>query len=310
MNAGEIAVCTTTFYPKWEPGPANIRQLLNGDRADVESKMRGDLALKTLKAVLRNGYRLVLVDGADGSAFQETLKKKDIPFMQETAHGMSPSRVQAFDAAYDDPHIQAVTWTEPEKVGMVEEIERCAEPVLNGEAAVVIPARTEVGWQSLPSYQRRSEEKGNRFFNHQLHKAHILPETKKLDMYFGTRVYSARQAYRAQLREILHRRYSFNEDPRKPLHAEVNPGAYSEATFFPPVAGLHEGVTVLSVPTNFVYPQQQCMLEEYPPFAEGPNGYNKKRDRQLIDISTGLVHYLRLIGVIPGASCLERRLDS
>ncbi len=307
MNPRQIAVCTTTFYPSWQPGFVDTEQLLKkGDRAVAESKIRGDLALETVHAILRKGYALALVDGANGSAFQQALTEQGIPFAEEAARGMSASRRQAFDMAYGDPNIQAVVWMEPEKVGMVEEIEHCAEPILCDKAAIVIPGRTEAGWGSLPTYQRDSEREGDRVFNDKLHRAGLLPKTEELDVYFGPRIYSAKEGCRAQLLDILHRRYSFTKRPEVPLHAVVNPGSYSEATFFPPVAALQEGLVVQSVPTNFVYPEQQRILEEHPPFAEGQNGYRTKRKAQLVGILTELVNYLRSIGRMTGDSRLER----
>lgn len=308
MEAKEIAICTTTFYKQWFPGHADVQKLLAGDRAAAEGKIRGDLALETVQAVLQKGYKLVLIDGAAGSAFQEELARLGIPFQQERARGMSASRVQAFDEAYGDPTVRAVVWMEPEKVGMVEDIEKCAQPVIDGKAAIVVPGRSDAGWNSLPSYQRESERNGDRVFNDKLHRTGLLPEEQELDMYFGPRVYSALREYRSQLIGILHRHYSFTKKDTVPLHAAVNPGAYSEATFFPPVAALHEGLPVQGVQTGFAYPEQQRLLEEHPAFAEGENGYRGKRRAQLTGILTELVYYLRSIGRISGDSKRIERL--
>jgi hypothetical protein len=307
MNPERITVCTTTFYPQWKPHPADVEQMLeSGDKVEAEHKIRGDLALETALAVLRKGFRLVLIDGGKGSAFRDALAERGIPFTEEAARGMSASRRQAFEIAYADPAVDAVAWIEPEKVGMVEEMERCVEPVLTDEAAIVIPARTDAGWDSLPAYQRGSEREGNRVFNDKLHRAGLLPNADTLDMYFGPRIYSARKHHRSQLQEILRRRYTFDKHAGVPLHAAVNPGAYAEATFFPPVAALHEGLPVRSVPTGFAYPEQQRKLEEHTPFAEGKDGYQAKRRTQLVGILTELVNYLRFIGRTSGDSRLDR----
>ncbi len=297
MTPSRIAVCTTTMYPKWVPGEADFDALLAaGDRAAAESKIRGDLALETAMAVQRAGYRLVLVDGAKDGVFQAELARRGIPFHQEAGRGMSASRRQAFTAAYEDPDTRAVVWMEPEKVGMVGEIGHSAEPVLDGSAAMVIPARTQAGWDSLPGYQRESEAQANTVFNDKLRRAGLLQEGEAdLDLYFGNRVMSALGKLRGRLQEILGRRYAFEKRSAVPLHAAVNPGAYSEATFFPPVAALAEGLTVRSVDTAFAYPELQRRLEEHPGFADGDQGYRAKRRTQQVGILTEFVHYLRAI---------------
>ena len=122
----------------------------------------------------------------------------------------------------------------------------------------------------------------------------------------GPRILSATAAYRAQLQDILHRQYTFKKRADIPFHAVVNPGAYAEATFFPPIAALDVGLPVKGVATNFCYPEQQQLLEEHPPFAEGPSGYRTKRKAQLAGILTELVHYLKSIGRLKGSSRLEK----
>lgn len=307
MQNSSIAVCTATFYPKWFPGNADHQELLEcGDRALAESKIRGDLALETVQAILRKGYFLSLVDGAKGSAFQEELAKQEIAYHQEAARGMSASRIQAFDNAYDNAAVKAVHWIEPEKVLMVDEIEHVSQPLLEGNAAMIIPARASEGWNSLPNYQKSSEEKGNRVYNEKLRLAGLLSESELLDVYFGPRAFSAIDAYRDAMREILHQKFTFNKRADIPLHTAVNPGAYSEATFFPPIAALHRGLRVKSIDTRFVYPEKQRILEEHPAFALGQNGYAMKRSAQLVGILTEEVNYLRRIGRLRGQSRLER----
>ncbi len=289
-----IAVCTTTFYPKWHPGDTDVQQLIDsGDRATAESKIRGDLALELIEAVLRAGYHLVLVDGAKDSQFQQELTRRGIHFDQERQRGMSAARVQAFDAAYALEGVEAVVWTEPEKVRIVNYLETLTASVLAGNAAIVIPSRTEAGWESMPSYQRDSEQKANGVFNDKLHRAGLLPDDVMLDMYFGPRVYSALTEYREVMLRLLHQQYAFDRKETIPLHGTVDPSAYSQATFFPPVAALHERLPVQDVPVDFTYPASQRVLEEHQPFVEGQNGYGEKRKRQQVGILTELVHLLR-----------------
>lgn len=59
-------MATTTFYPSWEPGPS--------DANASADKVRGDLALKTIKAAADNGYQIAVVDGGSSPAFLEAVK--------------------------------------------------------------------------------------------------------------------------------------------------------------------------------------------------------------------------------------------
>lgn len=307
-NPERVAVCTTTFYPKWTPGVADVDALLErGDRAVAESKIRGDLALETAQEVLRAGYQLILVDGGEeDSAFQRELQERNIPFMLEQQRGMSASRRQTFQAAYEKPEIDVVTWMEPEKVGMIGEIDALASTMMEGDMGVIIPARGQEGWNSMPSYQRESEMQANAVFNDKLDRSSLhSPEMGALDMYFGPRLYNFSEGFRERMWDILQRRYAFEKNPRIPLHQVVNPGGYSEATFFPPVAAMDEGLLVESLPTGFVYPEAQRKLEEHPPFVEGENGYRAKRQKQSVGILTELVYYLRGMGSLGGVKRLE-----
>lgn len=308
IDPQSIAVCTTTFYKDWFEGNADKYQLLrNEDQKLAEGKIRGDIALETAQSILRSGYQLILVDGAKGSAFQKELKRLGIPFMQEKGKGMSASRVQAFNEAFSRPKIQVCGWMEPEKACLVEEIDKCAAPILSGETQIVIPERQERGWGSLPGYQRDSERKGNEIYNDKLHRSGLLPKEESLDVYFGPRFYSAMEPFRDLMRQILNSQYSFDKNDNIPLHATVNPGAYSEATFFPIPAALNNGLAVKSVPVDFAYIGIQKRLEECPAFANGPNGYIKKRSVQQTGILTEHVNYLRSIGRLSGNNRLRRK---
>lgn len=307
IDPNSIAVCTTTFYPKWFMERDTVPSLLaKGDRGLAEHKIRGELAMQTATDVLRQGYQLILVDGAQGSDFQRAMAATDIPFIQEEGRGMSASRRQAFNEAYSRPDVQACVWIEPEKTDMVNHIPECVAPILSSDTEMVVPARKEQGWDSLPTYQGVSEMFGNRIFNEKLHRSGLLPEEEELDVYFGPRVYSAKESVRETMLELINRQYSFDKK-NDDVHAAVNPGSYSEATFFPVAAALNEDLSVKSVPVNFKYPFDQKTLEEFPAFAEGENGYAQKRKRQLTGILTELVNYLRSIGKLSGKNRLNRK---
>lgn len=287
-----IAVCTTTFYPKWFGGTARVDELcVQGDRSIAESKVRGDLALETATAVLRAGYRLILINEG-GNEFQAELKRRGIPFIQSEA-GMSGKRRQAFQEAINDPAIDAYVWTEPEKVDLIASIPQMVEPILQDRAAIVVPQRIDM--ENYPAYQRQSEKKANAQFNQKLHTADLLPTEESLDMYIGPRAFSARAPFRSELFDILMRKYSLTGKNEK-KHSKINPENYSNAIYFPVVAALNEGLPIASVPISFRYPDSQRLLEEYPAFVDGPGGYKEKRELQYGGILGELVYYLRYIG--------------
>ena len=237
MSNSPIAVCSTTWYPEWVPGKRDFEAILHsGDPRYVHSIVRGDIALETLSEVIRAGLTLCLVDGGEeGSAFQKALIERSIPFEQQEERGMGPSRRQAFNAALEREDSEAIVWLDPEKCDLVKEIEASAQPVLTGEAAMVVIERKQQGWDTLPGYQRESERKGNEIFCHNLHEASLLDYDRTMDVFFGGRVYSATQQYRQQMKKILNARYGFKN--RNGTESEaIQPDTYSVPLFFPLLA--------------------------------------------------------------------------
>src|SRR3989344_2598922 len=292
MDAEHIAICTTTLYPEWFEGEANLEELLKSkDRACAESKIRGDLALQTMEAALRNKYKLIVIDSS-GGAFEGELRRRNIPFTTSTG-GMSEKRREAFTQALGDENIEALVWTEPEKVDLIRSVPSIIAPIEDESAAIVVPSRNET-YNNYPKYQTSSEIKANKQFNDKLHRAKLLAEDTNLDMFIGPRVFSARPKFRETIANILNRKYVL--DSKKAQHGNTDPERYSDAIYFPVVAALDQHLPVTSVPIDFRYPDSQRTLEEHTPFIESAGGYREKRKSQYTGILAELVYYLRSIG--------------
>lgn len=80
----------------------------------------------------------------------------------EVDHGMSASRQQGFRIAQTFPE-PVNEWIEPQKVGMAQRLclEPTVTPILEGRAALVIPARDEEGFATLNQYQADVERESN-----------------------------------------------------------------------------------------------------------------------------------------------------
>lgn len=277
-NPETIAVCTTTFYPKWYAGPV---------QEPTSDKIRGDLALQTLNVAKNRGHQLSVVDGGSSPAFQEALRSQGIDFEMERVRGMSPSRRQAFAKAEELPGVEVIAWTEPEKFSFLNDdcLALAAEPVLKGEVDIAIPARTEEGFASYPEFQAASEHRANRQMNSILRSRKLLKENEPdLDLFFGTRVF----ANRPEVRELFQKQYAFDARKGSELHEKVKPEQYSDATFFPVTNALEQGLRVKSVTVPYRHPAEQTAIEQNNPV------FDAKRNSQRRGIVTELIHLLRL----------------
>lgn len=160
-----VVVATSTFY----------------QRAD---ETRAKLALRTAEEARREGYSLVAVDGGSSEEFIKELDTQAVVLRQETK-GMGPGRRQALNAARQiargtNGDHWAVVWMEPEKWPFVADIAVAAAPVLDNEADLVVPERSQAGWESYPPEQKYSEQIGNLAFWYLT--GHYL------DIFFGPKV--------------------------------------------------------------------------------------------------------------------------
>jgi hypothetical protein len=255
-----VVVTTGTFYPAWYAGETN-------DPVNDVDKVRGDLALELLSSAKNANYQIVVIDGGSSKDFLNALKDKNIPYTEQSTKGMSPGRQQGFKIASDLKNAEAIVWVEPEKVSFVRDcLMKSVEPVLNGEADLVVPARDEEAWSTYPDYQRKSEQRANQHWNAVLHAGINVPEIHNYDSFFGPRVF---RNHPKVLEHFLHE--ANLQDTRKmkdTFEKVINPKRYSDATFFPVATALRDGLRVQSVTVPYKHPNEQVRTEsDSPEFA-------------------------------------------
>lgn len=246
MFRKRISVVTTTFYE-------NIGQT------------RFHLACQTVGNAAACGYYVTIVDGSvrrDAVTSEETSHaeiQQAFRWAGGTVQRQAPgtktgaSRRQAFGAA---PEADVHVWTEPEKTDLIRHVPAIIKPILDGEADIVVPKRTERSFDSYPKYQVDSEQLANTVF------AEVtgLP----LDVMFGPVAFSDKFT-----------RYFVNCDPTDYGGAD---------TYIQQIAlmvALSKGARVRSVEIDFFYPSVQYAEED------GNEEMVKKRKSQFHALTEG-----------------------
>lgn len=265
-----IGIATGTFYPQF------------GFSSSMDA-LRGELALSMLTCAHKR-HALVVVDGGSDSAFLGALKDRGIPTVAQAAKGISRARQQGYDALFLNPVINAFVTLEPEKTSFIHHgcVTAAADPILKGEADIVIPARSEEGWESLPPFQRESEQSANAAYSGILRKIGWW-KGPDLDLFFGPRLFG-RSAY-----HFFTRWHEFQPDPLIDSQADMDPSGYSDALFFPLVYALASKMRIVQVEVPYVHPMVQTAVET------GNEEMDQKRKRQREMILNELDELLRLI---------------
>lgn len=242
MDNERIAIATSTFYnPK-----------------DEIDRSRMNLAINTVREARDLGYQVVVVDGGSSNEFLDQLSRFGAHIEMEKERGMGKGRRQAIAIASDLGEI--VSWTEPEKQPYISQIQKVVQPILTGEANIVIPARKSL--ESYPTSQQHAENFGNSFF-YEL-------TGHKLDVWIGPRVFG---------REDTHYFTDYNGEY----------GDKWDSIFIPVLNAIHDGRKVIGKEIDYVHPVDQKRLEE------GNVKYTIKRLDQLNNLVTSMrAHWDRL----------------
>lgn len=296
LHPEEVAIVTTTFYPGWYPGDASPEP-----SAD---KIRGDLALESIRIATEKGYKVVVVDGHVNESFVDALNSLGVTPHDEEEQTMSGARQQGFREAATLSGVKVITWTEPEKVSIIQDcVAEGVQPILDGEADVVVPKRDEAAFATYPDYQVDDEKLSNKRWNKALRSAGLLQEDDEdLDAWFGPRFIRNDP----ELIKLFCDSYEFeprlDEPTSEPIALDklVKPELWANATFLPIVAALEEGYKVKSVAVNYRHPSEQTTLEQDSP------EYQRKRAVQRRNIIASTVHFLRLIQNTDGAKQLRK----
>lgn len=244
-----VAIATTTFYKDWLPSQSATS--MNADQ------IRGDLAIEAIKVAVEKGYQLAVVDGGSSAAFKDALSVLGIRVIDQEEKGMSASRRQVFQEAAILRGVDAICWTEPEKISMVENLGKAVKPILEGRADIVVPTRTAESYKTYPEQQVKSEQKANHLFSEVLRLTGLLPiDNPDLDTFFGPRVFRNEP----EIVQLFTRQYQLKDDSR--LSTIVKPDSYLNSTFFPIILALEEKKRVMSVSIDYHHPQSQTNFEK------------------------------------------------
>lgn len=278
LNPHRVIVTTGTMYSAWYEGPVK-------DHKEDNDKVRGDLALQTLAAAKKKGYQLVVIDGGSCAPFLEAIEELEVSCTSQKSSGMSNGRQQGFQAASELDGAEIIVWVEPEKVSFIEDgLDACIAAIDAG-TDIVIPKRDEDAWQSYPKYQQESEQRANKHWNTVLSTGISSRKGQPgFDVFFGPRVFKCTPRI---LKHFL--RNHDLQDSRlmsDRFMQAIDPGRYSNATFFPIATALQDGLDVRGVTVSYNHPQAQVVLES------DNKQFNEKRVKQRRDIVGGLVRLL------------------
>ncbi len=277
FNPKKIAFALITYYPKWHKG--KLRSISN------THKIRGDLALEFIKKASGLGYQLVVVDGRSSRSFRLELKNfPDIKLVKRRGYKRSPAKRQAFINASGLPEVKVIIASEPEKISLIDSVQTISQPILDGDADIVIPKRKQKLFEeTYPDYMYQSETEGNFIYNRLL-KSHKLlkKDGEDLDAMFGPRVLSNTP----KVLSLFLKKYplSFSQTNSD----FFDPEEYSNAQFFPIVYALKKKLRIVGVEIPFVYPKLQKENE-----TRGQRIlFEEKRKAQKLGILLELMHLL------------------
>lgn len=137
---GQAVIATMTFYRS-------------------VGEIRAQLAMKTVLEALYHHYPLVIVDGGSPPMLLGMMREQGADVHPQQGSGIGPAHRQLFELASERAGDDgAICWVEAEKWPLVAELWKATSPVLNGEADLVLPCRTDEAWASYPPEQQLQEK--------------------------------------------------------------------------------------------------------------------------------------------------------
>jgi hypothetical protein len=284
INPHEVGIASTTFYPGWYPSEA-------GENPSAD-KVRGDIALATFSEAHGKGYQTVIVDGGSSSGFLDALGETGVAIEAERDRGMSASRRQAFEAVSSLEGVNVICWTEPEKVSIVKDcIPYALQPILSGEADIVVPRRDDESFATYPDYQVEFETTSNHLWNNILRRHGLLPEdAQDLDAWIGPRFFKNDP----DIVKLFVDKYEFIYDVQSGLKKDA-PELWPNALFLPIVAALKQGYRVVGVNVPYRHPAEQTAFEQ------DNDTFRQKRAYQQENILKTTVHFVRYLEENPAS---------
>lgn len=282
-----IAIGLSTFYPKWYKG--NLRSIKHTD------KIRGDLALEFVQIAKKAEYQIVVSDGKSSKTFKKVITSiSGINIIMRRVVGLSPSKRRIIKKASKLSNVKVIVLCEPEKVSLIDSINRIVQPLLTGEADIIIPKRQEDLFKlTYPNYQDESETEANILYNENLKLYGLLPsQGEELDLFFGPRAFINER----KIVSLFLKKYVVGKKEDE-IYLYLGPEGYSNTLFFPLIEALKRKFLVKSVTVPFSYPKLQKENEE-----KGERDlFITKRKNQRMGILIELLHFLQYLRNKPGS---------
>lgn len=286
LSIAHRVVAATNFFYK------NFNSLKGGQLRDVSDTdgTRGDLALQSLERAISQGVHVVAADGGSSADFLSALNRFEtsglLTLVNSTKPGRGPQRKAAFEVAGKLLNKQAIVYFQPEKVSLMNHLAEITHPILDGDADIVVPARTsELFEQTFPGYMRDSELNVNRTYNWLMQCAKLLPKNEKLDWFFGPVVFKNDP----EIVSYFLKEYRLKSPIRSRVGAQPDPELHSNSHYFPIIEALFRKKRVVSVEIPFVYPQTQKDNETSP---EKIEGFKKRRKLDASAYRLEALHFL------------------
>lgn len=255
-----ISLATATFYPSWP-----------SDRSD---KVRGDLAIETLKEIKKMGLAIYISDGGSSESFLSKISSLGYKIYKQKNGGLSAGRRQTLTQASLKKDSLAIVLFELEKVSFIKDsLIKSVQPILENQADLVVPKREEKSFLSYPDYQASSEKLLNSLMASIIMNALekkgrlILPEINDIDFLFGPKVISNKPLI---LDLFMDKYTSLNLSDERKFQCEI----WANALFFPLIVALYKGLRVISIPVSYLHPTSQTLLESNNPL------FIRKREHQ------------------------------
>lgn len=280
-----VAIVLLTRYLGWYPG-----ELKNIGDTD---KVRGDLALESIRAGVETGYNLIISDAGSNQEFLGQLSGLPVTILDRQAGSRGVGRRQGFSAASRINGVEAIMRTEPEKVELIKEfVPNLMVSLINNEADIVVPKRNQELFKgSYPAYMYKSEVDAMEKYNKLLRRFRLLPQDEYLDLFFGPIAFRNTP----EIIELFMHKFEFTKYSEVGIRKYPQPDEFSDAQTFPILEALHKGFRVRSIEINFVYPQIQKENEESIEMGSEVAFRDKRRGQKwgFLDEAIHFIRYLR-----------------
>jgi hypothetical protein len=227
---------------------------------------RAKLALLTIRAAVKAGYKMVVVDSSPAEVAEAFSNEGAAVLSQDRKQSMGVCVRKGIQIASELAGTEGVVVRmEPEKFSLIDCLPHLSADLEPGKNDIVIPGRKNM--KSYPVFQQYAEAMGNLFFR----KVAGIPV--EADLWFGPRVF------------LSHVSNYF-------LDYRGDYGDVWDAIFIPVLRALSNGIHLSAVQVDYVYPEEQRLEED------GNLYYYEKRVKQLVFLTEALKAEAQKLGIV------------